>query len=34
MFKEISKEMISTHFDCGDEDINYFLKHLAMSNQE
>ncbi len=34
IFKEINKEMIIDHFDCGNDDINYFLKNLAMCNQE
>ena len=34
LFKEITKEMRSDHFNCGDDDINYFLKNLAMYNQE
>ncbi|MBN1801511.1 MAG: hypothetical protein JW891_08400 [Candidatus Lokiarchaeota archaeon] len=34
VFKELSKEMVINHFDCGDDDINYFLKNCAFSNQE
>ncbi len=34
IFKEITDDIILSKFDCGDEDINYFLKNLAISNQE
>ena len=34
IFKEIDENIIIDKFDCGNEDINYFLKNLALNNQE
>lgn len=34
IFKELDKDIIIEKFDCGDEDINYFLNNLALLNQE
>jgi hypothetical protein len=34
IFKEIANDVVITKFECGDEDINYFLKNLAIINQE
>ena len=34
VFKELDKDGIIKSFDCGDQDINHFLKSLAFLNQE
>ena len=33
IFKEIDSEINIENFDCGDEDINFFLANLALINQ-